>query len=103
AEWADEHAEEFRVLSAAEVARRYVDALSTGRLDQAVALLAPEVVRVAPLETAGEEIEVKGADAILENARRLNADIEYLGVDVFGPLLLDDRFAIRFTLDQLDV
>jgi uncharacterized protein YbjT (DUF2867 family)/ketosteroid isomerase-like protein len=103
AEWADEHASEFRVLSTAEVAHRYVDALSTGRLDQALALLAPEVVRVAPLETAGEEIEVKGADAILENARRLNADIEYLGVHVVGPLLLDDHFAIRFTFDQLDV
>ena len=103
AEWADEHADEFRVLSAAEVARRYVDALSTGRLDQALALLAPEVVRVAPLETGGEEIEVKGADAILENARRLNADIEYLGVHIVGPLLLDDHFAVRFTFDQLDV
>ncbi|MGW6198687.1 NAD(P)H-binding protein [Kribbella sp. NPDC055110] len=103
AEWADEHADEFRVLSAAEVAHRYVDALSTGRLDQALALSAPEVVRVAPLETGGEEIEVKGADAILENARRLNADIEYLGVDIVGPLLLDDHFAIRFTFDQLDV
>ncbi|TCC10936.1 NAD(P)H-binding protein [Kribbella soli] len=103
AEWADEHAAEFRVLSAAEVADRYVDALSTGRLDQALALTAPEVVRVAPLETGGEEIEVKGADAILENARRLSADIEYLGVDIVGPLLLDNHFAVRFTFDQLDV
>ncbi|WP_410785903.1 NAD(P)H-binding protein [Kribbella sp. C-35] len=103
AEWAAEHADEFRVLSAAEVAHRYVDALSTGRLDQALALSAPEVVRVAPLETGGEEIEVKGADAILENARRLNADIEYLGVDIVGPLLLDNHFAARFTFAQLDV
>jgi uncharacterized protein YbjT (DUF2867 family)/ketosteroid isomerase-like protein len=103
AEWADEHADEFRILSTAEVAHRYVDALATGRLDQALALLAPEVVRVAPLETAGEEIELKGADAILENARRLNTDIEYLAVHVVGPLLLDNRFAARFTFDQLDV
>ncbi|MGW7679538.1 NmrA family NAD(P)-binding protein [Kribbella sp. NPDC054772] len=103
AEWAREHAAEFRVPSTAEVARRYVDALTTGRLDQALALSAPEVVRIAPLETGGEEIEMKGADAILENARRLNADIEYLGVDVVGPLLLDDRFAVRFAFDQLNV
>lgn len=103
AEWAAEHAAEFRVLSTAEVAQRYVDALSAGRLDQAVALTAPEVVRVAPLETGGEEVEIKGTDAILENARRLNADIEYLGVDVVGPLLFDNHFAIRFTFDQLDV
>jgi uncharacterized protein YbjT (DUF2867 family)/ketosteroid isomerase-like protein len=103
ADWTQEHADEFRVLSTAEVANRYVDALSTGRVDQALALCAPEVVRVAPLETGGEEIEVKGADAILENARRLNADIEYLSVQVLGPLLLDNRFAVRFTFDQLDV
>ncbi|MET9273919.1 NAD(P)H-binding protein [Kribbella sp. NPDC003557] len=103
AEWADEHAGEFRVLSTAEVGRQYVDALTTGRLDQALALTAPEVVRVAPLETGGEETEIKGTDAILENARRLNADIEYLNVDVLGPLLLDDHFAVRFTFDQLNV
>lgn len=103
AEWAREHADEFRVLSTAEVARQYVDALAGGRLDQAVALLAPEIVRVAPMETSGHETEVKGVDAILENARRLNADVEYLAVHTVGPLLLDNRFAIRFTFDQLDV
>ena len=100
AEWADEHADEFRVLSTAEVAQRYVGALSTGRLDQALALTAPEVVRVAPLETNGE---LKGTDAILENTRRLNKDIEYLAVDTLGPLLLDNHFAVRFTFDQLNV
>jgi uncharacterized protein YbjT (DUF2867 family) len=103
AAWADEHADEFRVLSTTEVANRYVNALSTGRVDEALALSANEVIRVAPLETGGEEIELKGAEAILENTRRLNADIEYLGVEVLGPLLLDDRFAIRFTFDQLNV
>ncbi|MEU4286891.1 NAD(P)H-binding protein [Kribbella sp. NPDC026596] len=103
AAWAEEHADEFCVLTTAEVADRYVNALSTGRLDQALALSAPEVVRVAPLETGGEEIEVKGVDAILENARRLNADVEYLAVQLVGPLLLDDRFAVRFSFDQLNV
>lgn len=68
-----------------------------------MALSAPEVVRVAPLETGGEEIEIKGVDAILENTRRLNADVEYLSVQVLGPLLLDNRFAVRFAFDQLDV
>ncbi|MFF0340034.1 NAD(P)H-binding protein [Kribbella sp. NPDC004875] len=103
AEWAREHAAEFRVPTTSEVAHQYVDALTTGRLDAALALTAPEIVRVAPMETNGEEVEVKGADAILENARRLNAAIEYLGIEVFGPLLLDDRFAIRFAFDQLNV
>jgi uncharacterized protein YbjT (DUF2867 family) len=103
AAWAEEHADEFRILTTAEVANRYATALNTGRLDQALALSAPEMVRVAPLETGGEEVEVKGADAILENARRLNADIEHLAIHLVGPLLLDDRFAIRFTFDQLNV
>ncbi|MFG1815826.1 NAD(P)H-binding protein [Kribbella sp. NPDC049174] len=103
ADWATEHANEFRILSTAEVADRYVTAFRTGRLDQALALSAPEVVRVAPLETGGEETEVKGIDAILENARRLNADVEFLAVHLVGPLLLDDRFAVRFTFDELNV
>ncbi|MEI8408603.1 MULTISPECIES: SDR family oxidoreductase [unclassified Kribbella] len=85
AEWAEDHADEFRILTTAEVASRYVTALKTGRVDQALALTAPETVRVAPLETGGEEIEVKGADAILENARRLNADVEYLAIHLVGP------------------
>ncbi len=100
AEWAEEHADEFRVLSTAEVADRYVAALSDGRVDQALALTAPNSVRVAPLETGGEEVELKGTKAILENAQRLSADLEYLAVDLVGPLLLDNRFAVRFTFDQ---
>jgi uncharacterized protein YbjT (DUF2867 family)/ketosteroid isomerase-like protein len=102
AEWAAEHADEFRVLSTAEVGRRYVGALSAGRLDQALALSAPDMVRIAPLETGGEEIEVKGTEAILDNARRLNADLEYDGIDVLGPLVHDHQFAIRFVFDHRD-
>ncbi|HWD81779.1 MAG TPA: NAD(P)H-binding protein [Kribbella sp.] len=97
AEWATEHAAEFRVPTTAEVAQRYTNALAAGRLNDALALTAPDMVRVAPLETNGEEIEVKGTDAILENARRQTADIEYDAVDVLGPLVTDDHFAIRFT------
>lgn len=97
AEWADEHADEFRVRSTAEVAQGYVDALSAGRLDQALTFLAPDVVRSAPLESA---TELKGVAAILENTRHLNTEVEYLAVETLGPLLHDDHFAIRFTFDQ---
>ncbi|TDW17241.1 NmrA family NAD(P)-binding protein [Kribbella kalugense] len=97
AAWATEHADEFRILSTAEVAQGYVDALSTGRLDQAVSFLAPDVVRAAPLESP---TELKGAPSILDNARRLNADVEHLAVETLGPLLSDNHFAIRFTFDQ---
>jgi uncharacterized protein YbjT (DUF2867 family) len=97
AQWADEHADEFRTLSTAEVAAGYVEALSAGRLDEALAYLAPDVIRTAPLESA---TELKGIDAILENTHRLNANTEYLAVETLGPLLHDNHFAIRFTFDQ---
>ncbi|WP_238164210.1 NAD(P)H-binding protein [Kribbella pittospori] len=99
ADWAREHADEFRILSTAEVASRYVDALSAGRVAEALAFTAPDYVRIAPLETNGEEVALQG-DAILENAQRLSAGIEYEGIQVFGPLLHDDHFAIRFTFDE---
>ncbi|WP_432882658.1 NAD(P)H-binding protein [Kribbella sp. CA-245084] len=97
ADWAREHADEFRTLSTAEVAAGYVEALSAGRLDEALAYLAPDVIRTAPLESA---TELKGIDAILENTHRLNANVEYLAVETLGPLLHDSHFAIRFTFDQ---
>jgi uncharacterized protein YbjT (DUF2867 family) len=97
ADWAHEHADEFRIRSTAEVAQGYADALSAGRLDAALSFLAPDVVRTAPLEST---TELKGIDAILENTRRLNADVEYLAVGTLGPLLHEDHFAIRFTFTQ---
>ncbi|WP_371405292.1 NAD(P)H-binding protein [Kribbella sp. NBC_00662] len=97
ADWAHEHADEFRVLSTAEVAQGYADALSAGRLDAALAFLSPDVVRSAPLEST---TELKGKAAILENTRHLNADVEYLAVESLGPLLTADHFAIRFTFTQ---
>ncbi|MEV5967792.1 NAD(P)H-binding protein [Kribbella sp. NPDC051952] len=102
ADWAEEHADEFRRLSTAEVADRYVAALTAGRVDEALALAATDSVRVAPLETDGNEVEVKGVQAVLENARRAMVGREILGVDILGPLLSDDRFAVRFTFDQRD-
>ncbi|MFF0265181.1 NAD(P)H-binding protein [Kribbella sp. NPDC004536] len=97
AEWATEHAADFRVPTTSEVAHRYTEALAAGRLDEALALTAPDIIRVAPLETDGEEVEVKGTEAILENARRQTAGIHYDAIDVLGPLITDNHFAIRFT------
>ncbi|MFC6158872.1 NAD(P)H-binding protein [Kribbella jiaozuonensis] len=96
-EWAHEHADEFRILSTPEVAHGYADALSSGRLDTALTFLAPDIIRTAPLEST---TELKGVAAILENIRRLNADVEYLAVETLGPLLHDNHFAIRFTFTQ---
>ncbi|WP_433010390.1 NAD(P)H-binding protein [Kribbella sp. CA-294648] len=98
-EWAEEHADEFRVLPTAEVANRYVEAFRTGDLSRATSLIAPDMVRVAPLEGTGDH---QGLADIMANAQQLTADVEILGVDLLGPLLLDDHFAVRFTFDARD-
>ena len=95
-EWAEEHADEFRILPTAEVANRYVAAFRTGDFSRATPLVARDMVRVAPLEGTGEH---QGTADIMENAQQLTADIEILGVDLLGPLLADDHFAVRFTFD----
>ncbi|MGZ0150781.1 NAD(P)H-binding protein [Kribbella sp. WER1] len=97
ATWAADHVAEFRVPTTTEVAQQYTDALSAGRLTEALALTAPDMIRVAPLETDGKEIELKGTDAILAHAREQTAGIEYDAIDVLGPLVTDNHFAIRFT------
>ena len=100
ATWAADHADDFRVLSTAEVARRYTAAFRSGRMDQAVRLFAPEVVRLAPIEGGGQ---LRGLASILANARRLTADLEFHGVEVAGPFLHEDRFAVRFEFDQTHI
>ncbi|GAA0602210.1 nuclear transport factor 2 family protein [Kribbella sandramycini] len=96
ADWSAEHADLFRVPSTQELADRYVAAFRAGRFDAALALTAPDLVRVAPLEGT----ELVGREAILDNARRLNAHLEYVGVELLGPFVRNDQFAVRFTFDE---
>jgi uncharacterized protein YbjT (DUF2867 family) len=98
-EWAAGHVDEFRPLPASEVAQRYVAAFRGGRMGQALRWTSPDVVRVAPLENDGEHVELRGLAEITANAERLNHDLEFHGVDLDGPFLRDDRFAVRFTFD----
>ena len=98
-QWAQDHADDFRLLSTTEVAERYVAAFRTGRMDQAVRLSAPDVVRVAPLENDGKHVELRGRTEIMANAERLNRDLEFHTVDVDGPYPRGDRFAVRFAFD----
>jgi uncharacterized protein YbjT (DUF2867 family) len=93
-QWAHDHLADLRPLPTAEVAERYVNAFRDGRLDLALALIAPDVVRVAPLENNGVQ---RGTAEIMANAERLNRDLEIQRVDVDGPYLQGDRFAVRFT------
>jgi ketosteroid isomerase-like protein len=69
-------------------------------MDQAVSLYAPDVVRVAPVETGGRPVEVRGMAAIMDNAARMNADIEIHRVDTEGPFVDGNRFAVRFAFDE---
>jgi ketosteroid isomerase-like protein len=100
AQWARDHAADFRPLPIEEVARRYVEAFRAGRMDRALALTDPGLVRVAPAETGGERKELRGLADIMANAERLTADLDIHAVAVDGPFLGDDRFAVRFTFDQ---
>lgn len=100
-DWAVDHAADFLPAAAVRrVAEEYVALMRAGRLDDLAPLLAPDVVRVAPLETGGDPVERRGGDEIAANADRLLADVEIHAVDVDDPLLAGDRFAVRFRFDQ---
>jgi uncharacterized protein YbjT (DUF2867 family)/ketosteroid isomerase-like protein len=99
-QWAHDHADDFRPLPAGDVAERYVAAFRAGRMDQALRWAAPDVVRVAPLENGG--VELRGLADITANAERLNRDVELHAVEVDGPYVRDDRFAVRFSFDETD-
>jgi uncharacterized protein YbjT (DUF2867 family) len=97
-EWAQDHVAEFRPRSAQEVIGRYTGLLREGNLPAALKLLAPDVVRIAPLEGTAE---LRGVGAIMENGRRLTGDYEIRGVEVEGPHPFGDRFGVRFTFDEV--
>jgi uncharacterized protein YbjT (DUF2867 family) len=98
-DWALEHAGEFRPRSPAEVVSRHVSLLRQGDLAGARKLLAPDVVRTAPLEGAG----LRGAEAIMANGRRQTASYQIRGVDIDGPYPHGDRFAVRFAFDEIHI
>jgi uncharacterized protein YbjT (DUF2867 family) len=100
ARWARDHAADFRPLPVEEVARRYVEAIRAGRMDRALALTDPGLVRIAPAETGGERTELRGLPDIMANAERLTADLEIHAVTADGPFVGGDRFAVRLTFDQ---
>lgn len=99
-QWAHDHADDLRQLTAGEVAERYTNAFRTGRLDQALTLTAPDVVRVAPLENDGKHVELRGTSEIMANAERINRDRDIRAVHVDGPFVRDNRFAVRFSFDE---
>jgi uncharacterized protein YbjT (DUF2867 family)/ketosteroid isomerase-like protein len=101
-EWVRDHAAEFLPVTPAEVIGRYVALLREGDLVSALSLLAPDVVRVAPLEAAGGGTAgLHGVEAIMENARVQTSGLDIREVAIDGPSPLGDRFAVRFTFDEL--
>lgn len=101
-QWARDRADEIRPLPAAQVAEKYVSAFRAGRMDLALRWTAPDVVRVAPLESDGDP-ELRGLADIMANAERLNADVEIHAVEVDGPFVRGDRFGVRFSFDETHV
>jgi ketosteroid isomerase-like protein len=84
----------------AELARAYVSAFRVGRMAEALELVSPDLVRVAPLESGGKRVELHGLEAVMANGERLNADLEIHAVEVDGPFVDGDRFVVRFTFDE---
>ncbi|MDN5853298.1 MAG: hypothetical protein L0K86_10705, partial [Actinomycetia bacterium] len=100
-QWAQDHVLDFATLSTAEVAQNYASGFRSGDITRSTALLAPDVVRIAPLETDGEHREVRGLESIMENAAQQNADVDIEGVEVSEPFVGDSQFAIRFDFVEL--
>lgn len=75
-----------------ELAERYVDVFRRGKVDEAAAFFTPDVVRVE------YETELRG-DEITGNMEDFMAGVEIHSVDIDGPFVLGDRFAVRFSLD----
>ncbi|OHV35997.1 MULTISPECIES: NAD(P)H-binding protein [Pseudofrankia] len=99
-QWAGDHAGDLRPTSVPDIAERYVSAFRQGRMDVALGLMSPGVVRVAPMETGGERRELRGLTEIMANSERLNQNLRIHGVEVDGPFLDGDRFAVRFSFDE---
>jgi SnoaL-like domain len=89
--------------SAADVAEEYVALLRQGRFADTLDLASDELVRVAPIETGGVPVELRGLSEIMENSRRLNAGIEIHRIQVDGPFVAAGRFALRIAFDETDV
>lgn len=99
-QWAADHASDFRPLSVAEVADRYVSAFRAGDLGAALRLLAADVLRVAPLEAGDGPGELRGVQEIMDNSGRLNADYQIHAIQADDPLVRGDQFAVRFAFDR---
>jgi uncharacterized protein YbjT (DUF2867 family) len=103
-EWAEDHADDFRPHSPADVGSRYVALLRAGDLGAAVTLLGPDVVRVAPLEPGGGGAAgLRGVEVIMDNARAQTSGYDIREVLVDGPYPLGDRFAVRFSFGEVRV
>ncbi|MDT3438052.1 NAD(P)H-binding protein [Pseudofrankia sp. BMG5.37] len=99
-QWASDHVDDLRPTSMTDIAESYVSAFRQGRMDVALRLMSPDVVRAAPLETGGERRELRGLAEIMANSERLNHDLRIHGVEVDGPFLDGERFAVQFSFDE---
>ncbi|WP_420810653.1 nuclear transport factor 2 family protein [Jiangella asiatica] len=85
------------------MAEDYLSTMIAGDFDAVGRFMAPGMTRIAPLETGGDHVALRGPADIMANSQRLNADLEIHDVDADGPFVADDRFAIRFTFDMTHI
>jgi SnoaL-like domain len=87
-------------MTTSSIAEDYVSLCRQGRFDDAMSrLLSNDVVRVEPLKMTGALMVMRGIDAIAANSRGFGDVMEVHAVEVDGPFVGGDRFAVRFAID----
>lgn len=105
-EWAVDHADAFRrssteAASATDgLAAELVSLSRQGKFGEIMErLMSPDVVRVEAAEPGGPPVEMHGIEAVIANSRAWADENDVHGVEVDGPFLGGDRFAVRFAID----
>ncbi len=87
-------------MSTHDVAHSLVTLCREGRfLDALEQLYSPDIVSVEPADLPGLPAELRGIEAVRGKNQWWIENNEVHSVEVEGPYIGDDRFAVRFTMD----
>lgn len=82
------------------VAEEYAALCRRGEFDEAMArLFSPDHVRFEPTDVTGPPSEGHGLEAIEEHSRGFAQKYKIHGIDIAGPLVGGDQFAVHFLID----
>jgi hypothetical protein len=88
------------VATTAAVAEAYVSLCRQGEFDGAMErFFSPGHIRIEPMNGVGSPAEIRGLEAIRQNSRQFSSNHEIHRVEIDGPFVGADRFAVRFTME----